>query len=116
MSTLQKDFDGIMATEYLWDEHTESLHVNRTQDVEPVLDRVKAMRNSGFDGFNAERDMCAVAELPVAILEQWFAEGVDFLNPDHEAEVMKRLRDPALSGFRLDTKSAHGGIIIKGTR
>ena len=99
-----------------WDEHDETLHVERWQDAEPILERNKALAAQHFDGYNAARDMKAIAEVPFAILEQWRKEGITLGNPDHDNEVMKRLNDPALRGFRMDTPVAHGGIIIKGTR
>lgn len=116
MGVIQRDRDGIIETVLHWDEHTETLHVERTQDVEPMLDRIKAMRAAGFDGYNHDRSVRAIAEVPVAILEQWRKDGVDVMNPDHNKEVMKRLNDPALRDLRLDTNTAHSGIIIKGDR
>lgn len=113
---IQRDRVGIIDTVLHWDEHTEELHVERTQDVEPLLDRNKAIQAQRWDGYNDARDMQAIAELPIAILEQWHKEGVSILDPNHDKEIRKRLRDPALSGFRLDTPVAHSGIIILGAK
>jgi hypothetical protein len=117
MSILQRDHDGLVETVLHWDEHTQTLHVERTQDVEPLLDRNMALRAAGWDGFNNDRSLQAIAEVPITVLEQWHKEGVNYLDPDHNAEVMKRLRDPALSKLRLDTPSANRGhIIVLGER
>ena len=117
MSTLQKDLSGDIINAYRWDEHTQELHVERIQDVEPVLERIKRAKAHGADGYNADRTMRAIAEIPVVVAEQWKKEGVDITNPDHDGEVRKRLNDPALSGFRMDRRDANAGkIIVKGVR
>lgn len=117
MSKIQSDQAGIVTTNYHWDEHTQDFHVERVQDVEPLLERNKALQAAHWDGFNQSRDGQLLAEIPVAIAEQWLKEGVDIFNPDHEPEVRKRLNDPALRGFRMDTGAGpFDGIIIKGPR
>ena len=111
------DTSGLVPTIYHYDEHDDSLHVERWQDVEPLLEKVKRLRAHGFDGYNGDRSMRAFAEIPIAILEQWKKEGVDFMNPDHWNEVRKRLMDPALRGFRLDLEGGlHNGVVVKGAR
>lgn len=112
MSLIQVDNDGLITTRLHWDEHTGEAHVERTQDVEPVLERAKALRASGWDGYNADRSMQATHELPIAILEQWMSEGVNPMDPTHDAECRRRLADPALAGFRLTTASANTGLVI----
>jgi hypothetical protein len=117
VSLIQVDGDGIITTRLHWDEHDESLHVERVQDVEPVLEMVKAMRTHGFDGYNADRSMQATHVLPITVLEQWQREGVEWWNRDHDGELRRRANDPALNGFRIEQKQANGGrIIVTGVR
>jgi hypothetical protein len=118
MSVIQRDNLGIVPTVFHFDEHTGELHVERRQDdVEPLLDAVKRAQAQHWDGFNADRSLQLIAEIPVTVAEQWAKEGVDIYNPDHNAECMKRLNDPALRGFRFDKGANVGsGIIIKGER
>lgn len=117
MSLIQRDKDGLVQTDLYWDEHSGELHVARVQDVEPVLERNKALRARGWDGYNADRSFRAIAEIPVTVAEQWAREGVQWWNQDHDAELQKRIADPALSGFRIGNPTAHGGhIIVKGGR
>jgi hypothetical protein len=117
MSLIQRDHAGLVQTDLYWDEHTEEMHVARVQDVEPVLERNKAIRAAGWDGYNGDRSMRAVAEIPVTIVEQWQREGVEWWNQDHNAELQKRIADPALSGFRIATPAANAGrIIVKGVK
>lgn len=117
MARIGADYSGAAPVFYHYDEHTGEIHVERVQDVEPLLDRNKRMAAAGFDGFNADRSMKAIAEIPIAIVEQWAKEGVDIMNPAHNAEVLKRLRDPALAHFRLDQGRGNTpNIIVKGAR
>lgn len=114
---IQRDFGGIVPTLYHWDEHTEELHVQRTQDVEPLLEKIKRLRSHGFDGYTEDRSARAISEIPVTILEQWQKEGLDFMDPNHHAEILKRLKSPDLLGFRLDLEGGmRRGIIVKGDR
>lgn len=117
MSLLQVDNFGLVTTCLHWDEHDETLHVERTQDVEPLLDGLKRAKAHGWDGFNADRSMQATHELPITVLEQWQREGVEWWNRDHDAELRRRCNDPALAGFRIATPNASGGrIIVTGAR
>lgn len=117
MALIQVDNDGIITTRLHWDEHTESMHVERTQNVEPLLERIKALRAAGWDGYNADRSMQATHEIPITVLEQLEKEGLQWWNPAHDAAIRARINDPALDGFRIATKQAHAGrIIVKGLK
>lgn len=114
---IQVDNDGVITTRLHWDEHTESIHVERTQDVEPLLERNKALKAAGWDGFNDDRTLQATHEIPLTVLEQLGKEGLEWWNPAHDAEIRRRINDPALNGFRIGTPSANPGrIIVKGTK
>ena len=117
MSLIQTDLLGIAQTNVYFDEHTGECHVERVQDAEPLLDKVKALRGAGWDGYNDDRSMRAVGEFPVTIFEQMMKEGIDVFSPSSNAEVMRRLNDPALAGFRTDQRFGPGSsIIVKGAR
>ena len=93
----------------------EGLFIERTQDVEPLLELNKARKSQFWDGYNEDRSMQLVFELPAVIYEQWLKEGVDMFNPDHAEECERRMRDPNLAGFRVDTP-VQRNIIVKGRR
>ena len=112
MALIQTDRTGVITTNLYWDEQDGALHVERTQDVEPLLERAKRLRAMNWDGFNADRSMQMTHELPIAIVEKWFAEGVDIMNPSHADECRKRLADPALDGFRIAERRANAGLIV----
>ncbi len=62
----------------------------RIQDVEPVLERNKALLTHD-DGYSPSRDMKRIATVPNIVIEQWLKEGVNVFDPNCEAEVMRRL-------------------------
>ncbi len=62
----------------------------RIQDVEPVLERNKALLTHD-DGYSPSRDMKRIASVPNIVIEQWLKEGVNVFDPNCEAEVMRRL-------------------------
>lgn len=61
-----------------------------TQDVEPILERNKRLRNEGR-GFSESGDLKRIASIPLVVVHQWLQEGVDVFNPDHTKEVERRL-------------------------
>lgn len=65
-------------------------HVEKVQDVEPILERNKALRNAG-DGFNADRSGRRIASIPMVVWLKWLAEGLD---PRDHAAIRRKLRDP----------------------
>ena len=78
---------------------------------------IKAKIAHGDDGWNATRDGKIIAEIPLVIAEQWMKEGVEWWNKDHDAEIRKRINDPALAAFRYDSHSGNTpNIIVKGKR
>jgi len=62
----------------------------RTQDVEGVLDDNKRLYSDG-DGYSESRELRRVASIPMVIVEQWMAEGVDIFDPNSAAEIRRRL-------------------------
>lgn len=88
--------------QWVWyDESTDSLTIRRVQDVEPILDRNKALANDGAHWRNNAGsddvgiDMRLVATIPVIVQEKWLREhGVDINNKDHWLGVKRLLNDP----------------------
>lgn len=71
-------------------------HVEKAQDVAPILERNRRLRNLD-DGFNAERDGRRVASIPVVVWHQWLAEGMD---PNDMDALKAKLRDPEWAYLR----------------
>ncbi len=73
------------------DNHDGTFTVASRQDVEPFLDRNKALANAN-DGYNRSRDMRRLASIPNIVLMQWL----------NEAGSMEILRDPKFLARKLN--------------
>lgn len=74
------------------------LHLRTTQDLEPVLDLAKAMRDENTQvGHRKSKQMVPVAEVPMLIYEQAVREG--WVND--EAAWKRWLNDPQNAPFRV---------------
>lgn len=87
-----KDPLSIWDSEDAWFDGDKLIH-RTTQDVEPILDRNKAMQTAG-DGYSPTREMRRVASIPVAVAYQWLQEGVDFRDENCADEIRRRLNSP----------------------
>lgn len=66
--------------------------IETIQDVEPILERNKAMQNDGSGGWSPTRDFRRAASIPDVVILQWKKQyGVDIHNPDHWPAVKKLL-------------------------
>lgn len=82
------------------DESTGKVLVERTQDIEPILDYNKSMRNHELTGRHKSEVMNHVARIPLLIIEKWKNDGIiDWFNST-DAERRKVLNDPANAMFR----------------
>ena len=80
-----------MEQRFVVDPMTGALTVHRGEDVEPILERNKALFNDG-DGYSPTREWRRAASVPNAIIEKWRNElGVDIYNPDHRGKVLELL-------------------------
>lgn len=72
----------------------------RSQDVEPILDHVKALRSLGEVGSS---EMRHAAKIPKAVIENYIARtGITFHEfMVDEKHIRAMLNDPDLSGFRI---------------
>jgi len=85
-----------MRKTYHWD-HDDGgkFVVNTEQDVEPYLERNKALQNSGWDGYDKARDFRHIGTVPDVIAMRWLTEhGVNLYDPAHQDGVKRLLNDP----------------------
>lgn len=97
--TYDKTYDphtGITTT-HKGDEVNKNLEQHWSQDVEPILRSNKIKRNN-FDGYNSDRSVKSVAEIPMVVLYQWMTEDNVFLYSMSPQEqhiyLRKKLNDP----------------------
>jgi hypothetical protein len=84
------DYDPTRGVETWEDMYDGKLQIHYRQDVEPVLEYTKALRNSGLADQGIKRDMWHYAQIPpVVIMEMRFKHGVDIFNRDHEKKVFE---------------------------
>lgn len=77
VSTFEDDYDG-------------RLQVHYQQDVEPILEYTKRLRNDGLTDYGIKQDLWHYAQIPpVIILEMRFKHGVDVFNKDHLKRVFE---------------------------
>lgn len=88
--------NGDMVTTYHWDGESNNRYVlNTRQDVEPYLERNKALANSGWDGYTADREMRHIGSIPNVIIMEWRTKyGIDVFKPEHADRVKRLLSDP----------------------
>jgi hypothetical protein len=80
---------GLATYEDMNDGH---LQVHYRQDVEPVLEYTKKIRNDGLADLGIKRDMWHYAHVPPVVILKWrFEHGVDIFNKDHMPKVLQLL-------------------------
>jgi hypothetical protein len=90
---------GAVATSFTFG--TDDFTVVRTQDVEPILDRNRALQNHGHNGWTKDRAFRHVAEIPLVVAEDWMKKyGVDVFNKDHGPAVRRLLNSSEWSYLR----------------
>ena len=65
-----------------------------SQDVAPILDLNKQMRNHGGDGYlTGAREMRRVASIPASVRLKWMLEeGWDWMDATHDPDVARKFR------------------------
>lgn len=88
---------GVLHEEMTWDPSEEIMVVRSSQDVDAILDHNKERENYGIsgDGYNADRSMRYVAEIPLILVEKWLREeGLNVYRDDHWERLRAKLNDP----------------------
>jgi hypothetical protein len=84
--------DGVTEIFHM-DELTGEIAIERSQDVEPVIEANKRAQTAG-DGFSPSRELRQIAEIPMGVVELWRTVlGVDIFNRDQWPAVKRLLRD-----------------------
>ena len=86
-------YAGIAETLH-FDDSENTFTINRTDDIEPVINANKRAQVDG-DGFSPSREMRHVARIPVVVYQEWCRrEGVDVLKVEHRGLLKRLLNDP----------------------
>lgn len=87
------------------------IHVIEQQDLEPILDHTKAMRdlNKKTNNLGYYYD----AEIPLTLAHKWFLEeGIDVFNPEHSDLVNKKINEPEFRKHFACTDKFTKGILM----
>lgn len=71
--------------------------VSKQHNETEILERNKAMYNHN-DGYNRKRDLQRVASIPLAVIEEYMAKGINLYLPEYE-DVLRKILDD--SGYRF---------------
>jgi hypothetical protein len=108
---LNSTFDG-KRTDVLFDGSGKVIFRTQ-QEVQPILDYAKDLRNHDDRGYFAGGDMRRVASIPAVVIADWLKEGIDVFSGEHQAEVARKLNDP--DNFYLRTAPGRLGPVGDGT-
>ena len=100
------EYNEQTGTYYEIEDHTDGGIIVRTmQDVDPVLDHVKDIRNDGRNDKGIKQNWWAYATVPGAVWLKWKSDyGVDIWNKDHRPAVFKLLNGDYKNFKRTDLK------------
>lgn len=90
-------FDVIENVTY--DSSEDKLHVERIQDVEPILEANKRDFNATPETGRYKKPMVLAARIPLIVVEQWLKMGVNIFDPSPETKkkVRQLLNSPEWS-------------------
>ena len=78
--------------EYLeWSPDGSTFSITTEQDVEPFLDFVKELANSGVPDGNFRKEGWLYACIPPVVQAQMFKRGVNILDPNHTKRVVQEI-------------------------
>lgn len=84
------DFDADRGMATYEDMYDGKMQVHYRQDVEPVLEYTKTLRNEGATDYGIKNDLWHYAQIPaVVILEMRFKHGVDVFDKNAQKKVFE---------------------------
>jgi hypothetical protein len=85
--------------EYFFDHATGDVIIRRYQDAEPIIE-ANLEAQGAFAGFG-KRDFTPVANVPLALIDKWMLEGLNFYDPEQNAYIIKhKLNSNEYQGLR----------------
>jgi hypothetical protein len=96
------DHRGVETWEDVYDGHQQ---IHYRQDVEPILDYTRELRNSGLADRGIKKDMWHYAQIPPVVMMEWKNKyGVDLFNKDH-LKAVYRLLNTEYQHLKTTTKN-----------
>lgn len=90
--------NGITRTYYA---EGDTLHIKSECDVSSIIKNNKELNNTPGYGYNSDRSMKEIADIPMIIIEKWWREyGVNPLAPENAGLLKRLLSDPQYKFLR----------------
>lgn len=107
MSKRLLDHDPLtgITTYHNYDHDSKITTIERVQDVQPILDRNKALANdSSYKQQGMKDSFLHAAHIPMIIIEKWLLEeGIDVFNAEHYPKVRAKLNSSEYQYLRTTT-------------
>lgn len=81
-----------------------------SQDIEPIYNSVKEIKDAGRNGFSEDKEIQLYARIPMIFIKKWQKEGFDFFLMDESPESTKRLQK-LIERDCPEFKIAKGGLL-----
>ena len=92
---LGNDYLTGISTYHSYDHHTKITTIESMQDVEPFIEKNKALHNTDYQRQGIKNEWMHAATIPNIVQMKWLKEyGVDIYNKEHMPKIRKLLNDP----------------------
>src|SRR6185312_1729133 len=78
-------------TDFTWNDNEQTYTLKRTADVEPSLDRAKAMANEGLNRKDIIKGWWHYCTIPPIVELQLRAKFIEITNPDHRERMLAEI-------------------------
>lgn len=78
-------------SDFKWNENDQRYTIQKSADVEPVLDFAKANANAGLNRKGIQEGWWLYAKIPPIVILQLRARGIDVFNRDHQERMFAEL-------------------------
>lgn len=89
-----------MRTRLHYEAGGDALIVQRTQDVQPILDANRAAFNAAPEHGRFKGEMHRMASIPNIVIEQWLKEGINLYDKHDWPAVRRKLNSPEYAYLR----------------
>lgn len=79
---------------HAYDPETDVTYIESVQNVEPIIERNKALANTEHGAIGRKQSWWHAASIPNVVIAQWLKEGVNFYNKEHWPAVKRKLNSP----------------------
>jgi len=86
------DYDPLTGLEERYEEQDGKIMIHTYQDVEPILEHTKALRNEGGpDEAWRKNGMTVYAKIPLVVVGQMMRKGIKIFDPNHIGAVVREV-------------------------